>query len=129
MKHRRRTVALMMVFAAALSIPSSGEELKAQQAGREDLRQLLTTLKDKVEQAGDKGVQTLYAEVPLVVGNKFIEEDWLDEKIAAKRADWALFLARQAKYELGQLEAILAGQPNRRKVPPIPDYAKLEKKR
>jgi len=109
-------------------LQGANPELKSGQAHREGLRQLLSKLEGKVEEAKARGLQTLYAEIPLIVGPKFVEQDWQGEKNADKRADWAAFLQRQAKYELGQLEAMLAGKGNRRQVPPIPDYENLEKR-
>jgi beta-galactosidase GanA len=130
---KNRSLISTLVVTALILINSTdycrgNAQLKSQPISREDLRQLLAKLKSKVEQAKAKGLQTLYAEIPLIVGSKFVEQDWDDEKIKSKRADWAAFLNRQAKYELGQIEAMLGGQPDRRKVPPIPDYEKLEKR-
>ena len=131
MKHRTFISSLIVtaiILINAADYCGANAQIKSGQISREGLRRLLAELETKVEQAKDKGLQTLYAEIPLTVGSKFVEQDWDDEKITDKRADWAGFLNRQAKYELGQLEAMLTGETNRRKVPPIPDYTKLEKR-
>lgn len=102
--------------------------LEGQEMSQEELRQALAGLEAKVEKAKEQEVPTLYAEVPLKVGATFLERDWEEERIAERRADWAAFLRRQIHYESRQLDALLAGAPDPRAVPPIPDYTQLVKR-
>ena len=58
--------------------------LEGQEMSQEELRQALAGLQVKTEKAKAEGLATLYAEVPLTVGSKFVEQDWDDEGIAGK---------------------------------------------
>ena len=88
----------------------------------------LDELQALVDKAKAIGANTLYAEIPLVTGKEFLDEGWRKEQDAAKRADWTAFLVKQIAYEKGMLERVLAGKPDPRVLPPVPDYRKLEKK-
>lgn len=88
----------------------------------------LEALPALVAQAKQKEMNTLYAEIPLVVGKRFLAEGWRKQTDKAKRADWTAFLVRQATYEKDMLEGALAGKADPRAVPPVPDYRKLVKK-
>ena len=127
-KMLRVWLSCVFVSAAAWVLLPASRAAAQEPVTREALRQALTDLRTKVQKAGDAGHQTLYAEVPLTVGTKFVEKDWDSGKIAEMRGDWAAYLMRQARYESSQLDAMLAGKGNPRKVPPIPDYAELVRK-
>ena len=90
------------------------------------LRFALDVLQRSVGEAKAKGIPTLYAEVPLMVGKTFIDKEWNDPKLADRRDDWAAFLMRNVEFESRRLQAALAGTPDPRVVPPIPDYALLK---
>ncbi len=89
---------------------------------------VLDELSALVTQAKAKGINTLYAEIPLITGKRYLDEGWRKQTDEAKRADWTAFLVKQATYEKAALEGALAGKPDPRVLPPIPDYRKLEKK-
>ena len=118
---------LVSILAAGALLVGPGAEAQ-EGTTRDALRQGLAALRAKVQKARDAGHQTLYAEIPLRVGTKFVEKDWDSGKIAEVRPDWAAYLMRQIEYESSQLDAMLAGKPNPREVPSIPDYADLVKK-
>jgi hypothetical protein len=99
----------------------------ASEVSRDGLREALADLKAKVEKAQAQNLPTLYAEVPLTVGMRFVEQDWDSRRIGNRRADWVAFLLRQIRYESQALDDLLAGKPDPRPVPPIPDYAALAK--
>lgn len=92
------------------------------------LRDALGVLKNTVAKAREAGHQTLYGEIPLIVGQRFLDKDWNDPKLAGKRDDWAKFLMRNIRVENTHLEGLLAGKKNARLVPPIPDYSRFKKK-
>ncbi len=96
------------------------------QATPDTVRKSLDGLSALVDQARAKNIPTLYAEIPLTVGKDFVEKGWNDSKLADRRDDWAAFLLRNIKFETDRLTAALAGKPDPRVVPPIPDYAKLK---
>ncbi|KPJ55949.1 MAG: hypothetical protein AMS16_03330 [Planctomycetes bacterium DG_58] len=94
----------------------------------EAVKAVLEDLRAAVEKAKEAGYQTLYAEIPLVVGQRFLDREWGDAKLADRRDDWAKFLLRNIKFEKAQLDAMLTGVKNARPVPPIVEYSRLKKK-
>jgi len=89
----------------------------ASEVSRDGLREALADLKAKVEKAQAQNLPTLYAEVPLTVGMRFVEQDWDSRRIGNRRADWAAFLLRQIRYESQALDDLLAGKPDPRRWP------------
>ncbi|HUW59330.1 MAG TPA: beta-galactosidase trimerization domain-containing protein [Planctomycetota bacterium] len=94
----------------------------------EAVKAALEELGAAVKNAQEAGHETLYAEIPLTVGQRFLEKEWDDPKLADRREDWAKFLMRTIRFEKAQLDAMLAGAKNARLVPPIPEYARLKMK-
>ena len=94
----------------------------------EAIRTAIDELEKLVGEAKGAKIQTLYAEIPIVTGKRFLDVEWANAKIADKRADWARFLVRNIAFEKARLKEMIAGQPNDRLVPPIPDYKKFKKK-
>ena len=92
------------------------------------IRAALKELQATVDKAKDAGHQTLYAEIPLILGPHFVDTEWDKLEDPEQRQDGAKFLMRNIKAEKAWLEGVLAGKKNLREVPPIPEYKKLTKK-
>ena len=106
----------------------AGVVMGQQGPSKADLQAALADLKTVVDKAQAAGKQTLYAEIPLTIGTRFVNTGWDAQRDDATRVDWAAYLMRQIQYEKAQLESVLAGKPEPRAVPPIPTYSQLQVK-
>lgn len=108
------------------SDPPFVTETPVLQAQRVAAEKALADLRRAAADARAAGIETLYDEIPLVLGNLAFDVRWdLPDHLALRGTNAAYVLAR-ATEALRHLQDVRAGRAPDLKVPPHPDFAKLE---
>ncbi|MBI3829364.1 MAG: beta-galactosidase trimerization domain-containing protein [Planctomycetes bacterium] len=103
-------------------------ETEAQLKLRAKAREAMRQLKETAEEAKAKSVETLYDEIPLVLGNLAFDVRWDIPEHAALREGYAAFVLERCTAARKHLQRVMAGKEPDLKVPPHPDFSKLKLK-
>ena len=100
-------------------------ELQAKRAAAE---KSLAALRAAVAEARTKGVETLYDEIPLVLGNLAFQVRWDLPEHLALRDLYADYVLQRSDAAIAHLGEVMDGKAPDLKVPPHPDFSKLKLK-
>ena len=88
----------------------------------------LEELRGTVEMAKAKGLDTSYAEIPLMLGDLAFEVRWTMPEHQHLKKEYAELVLDRASKADAELRKVMAGELPNLVVPPHPDYGKLELK-
>jgi len=88
--------------------------------------QSMTKLKHLVAQAREKGLETLYDEIPLMLGKLAFDVRWQIPEHKSLRMGYAEYVHDKCQRAIEHLRDVMAGQSPDLKVPPHPDFANLK---
>ena len=91
-------------------------------------RESMNQLRALVEEAQARNLETLYDEVPLVLGKLALDVRWDLPEHLELREGYADHVYQRCEEAKTHLRAVMAGTEPDLKVPPHPDFAKLEPK-
>ena len=83
-------------------------------------------LRKTVEQAGAKRLETLYAEIPLKLGDLAFNVRWDIPEHLELREGYCDYIIGRCETETANLKKVMAGEAPDLKVPPHPDFARLK---
>lgn len=86
----------------------------------------LAVLAKTVSQAKTKGIETLYDEIPLMLGQLAFQVRWDLPQHETLRDGYCGFVLKRATESTARLQAVMAGTAPDLKVPPHPDFNQLQ---
>lgn len=104
---------------------TESSDLRAKRAAAE---QAMSELRQVTAEAKAKGLETLYDEIPLVLGSLAFDVRWDLPEHLALREGYVSNVLQRCQASSAHLRDVMAGQAPDLKVPPHPDFAKLKLK-
>ncbi len=105
--------------------PVETESPELKQAKEAALKSM-AKLKQVVAQAKERGIETLYDEIPLMLGKLAFDVRWQIVEHKPLRMGYAEYVHDKCQRAIGHLRDVMAGQSADLKVPPHPDFANLK---